>query len=107
MSERADFCLIMTTCGSREEADGLAHGLVENHLAACVQISSVTSFYKWEQKINRDEELLLFIKTRSECYRRAEEFIARNHSYEVPEIIQIPILSGLADYLGWIETATR
>ncbi len=106
MGDKQEYSVILSTCGNRDEAEKLARSLVENHLAACVQLTGVTSFYEWEQKLNRDEEILLLIKTRTASYARIEEFISRHHSYEVPEVVQLPIQQGLARYLKWIDEGT-
>ena len=107
MSDDKGYCVVMTTCASTEEADGLASGLIEERLAACVQITAVTSCYEWKGSVNRDSEQLLLIKAKAELYPRIEEFITRNHTYEVPEIVQIPIQQGLTNYLRWIDEVSR
>ncbi len=101
--EAAGYCVILTTAGSQDEADRLASGLVENKLAACVQITNVTSYYTWEGSIQHEPELLLLIKTSAHLYAAVEAFLHRSHSYAVPEIVQIPIQRGLAAYLNWID----
>jgi periplasmic divalent cation tolerance protein len=93
----------MSTTGSQEEADKLAGLLVSKKLAACVQILPITSYYNWEGKMNKDAEWLLLIKTRLDCYPEIENFIQANHSYEVPELLEIPVNRGLESYLGWID----
>lgn len=100
------YFMIITTTGSREEAEHLAKILVENSLAACVQISAITSIYTWQDALHKDAEHLLLIKTRSALYQDVEEAICRHHSYETPEIIAVPILAGSAAYLAWIAANT-
>lgn len=100
-------CVILTTCSDKKEAEGLARLLVEQRLAGCVQISAVTSLYEWEEEIQKDDECLLLIKARSDLYSEIEGVISGNHSYEVPEIIKIPIEDGLDAYLGWIDRVSR
>ncbi len=106
MSDTETYCIILTTCGNREEAGQLARGLIEKRLAACIQLSEITSFYEWKNKVENDPELLLRIKTRTALYADVEAFIRANHSYEVPEIVQIPIQNGLGAYLSWIDDVT-
>jgi len=101
-----DYCVILTTCGSQEEADSIAAGLVEARLAACVQQTPIRSTYRWEGKIVKDEEILLFIKTRTDIYPQIEAWIRSHHSYDVPEIIRLPVDAGLDDYLTWVKTET-
>ena len=72
-----------------------------------MQMTGVTSFYEWDGALNRDDEQLLFIKAPSVSYGEIEELISRNHSYDVPEIIQIPIRAGSEAYLKWIDTVTE
>ncbi|HPA14244.1 MAG TPA: divalent-cation tolerance protein CutA [Desulfobacterales bacterium] len=98
-----EYCVILTTCGKKEEAERLARSLIGNHLAACVQVAGVTSFYEWEKKITKGEELLLLIKAKASRYDRIEEFIRENHSYEIPEIIALPIGGGLKNYFKWMD----
>jgi len=102
-----DYCVILTTCGSQEEADSIAAGLVEARLAACVQQTPIRSTYRWEGKIVKDEELLLFIKTRADLYPQIEAWIRSRHSYDVPEIIRLPVDAGLDDYLTWVKKETN
>ncbi len=103
VDEGGRFCVILTTCGSSDEAEELAGSLVNQRLAACVQITSVTSFYRWEDEVARDHEYLLLIKTPSAKYDDVEQFIKKNHSYDIPEIIRLPVEGGLYEYLHWID----
>ncbi len=107
MAEAATYSVILTTCGSRDEAERLARLLVETRLAACVQVTGVTSFYEWDGALNRDDEQLLLIKAPSASYGAIEECISRNHSYDVPEIVRIPITAGSDAYLHWIDAVTK
>ncbi|MCS7177988.1 MAG: divalent-cation tolerance protein CutA [Anaerolineae bacterium] len=99
-------CIVLTTTGTEGEAQRLAEGLVAERLAACVQVLSVTSTYIWQGQLHRDPEWLLLIKTPAARYSDVEAYIREHHSYEVPEIIQVPIQQGLAAYLAWVEAMT-
>jgi len=101
------YCVILTTAGRRDEADRLAELLVSRRLAACVQVTSIASTYMWKGKLNKDSEYLLLVKTTADRYHEVEAAIVENHSYEIPEIIQIPVTQGLDRYLGWIDENTR
>ena len=102
-----DYCLILTNVSSREEGEEIASALVEDRLVACVNISSpVTSLYHWQGEINKDEELMLFMKTKKNLYKKVEERIKRLHSYELPEVIAVPIESGSKEYFSWITENT-
>lgn len=103
MGDTEGYCVILTTCGDTEQAGGIASGLVRNRLAACVQIMPITSYYEWKKEVNTDAEQLLIIKAKQEAYQRIEEYIINNHTYEIPEVIKIPIQGGFASYLRWID----
>ena len=100
--------VVYITAGSNEEAEKLSRGLVEEKLAFCVNaVSQVKSTYFWEGKLCVDDEILLIVKTRTEKYEALETWVRKNHSYDVPELIALPILKASADYLkcidDWVE----
>lgn len=95
--------VVLVTCGSEEEAVKIAHSLVENRLAACVNlISPIRSIYRWEGKICDEIEWLLIIKTQQQRVEALEEKVKSLHSYSVPEIISLPIVKGASSYLEWL-----
>ena len=97
------YCLVLSTCPMGEPAESLARFLVEEHLAACVNIlPGVTSVYPWGGKIETGSEALLLIKTERVLYQRLETELRERHPYELPELIVIDIERGLPDYLNWI-----
>jgi len=98
---------IQTTFEKKEEAEKLAQVLVEEKLAACVQILPVKSVYSWKEKVESAEEWLCLIKTKRELYADVEKTIKENHSYEIPEIIATEIKDGSSDYLDWINNETK
>lgn len=84
-------------------AKKLAHGIIENKLAACVNIiPKITSIYHWEGKINEDSEVLLMIKTKASKVDELAKFVRENHPYSVAEVISVPIENGNPLYLKWI-----
>jgi periplasmic divalent cation tolerance protein len=98
-----DAIVVLTTTGSQEEAAKIAQALVERQLAACVQITGpITSVYRWQEKIENSLEWLCVIKSSRANYAALEAAIRELHSYEVPEIIALPVQSGSADYLSWL-----
>lgn len=98
-----EFIVVFVTVGSGAEADRLAHALVEERLAACVnRVKGVKSVYRWQGKVEESEEELLIIKTRSQLFDRLRERVQALHSYEVPEVIALPILAANEDYLKWL-----
>lgn len=95
--------IILCTCPDPAIAERIAETLVDERLAACVNIApGLTSIYRWEGRMQRDAELLLLIKTRQAVYSLLEARIRELHPYQIPEIIALPIQTGLAAYLDWI-----
>ena len=100
----SEFIVVLVTCGSEEEAVKIANVLVEERLAACVNlISPVRSIYRWEGKVWDEKEWILFIKTQKERFEELERKVKSLHSYSVPEIIGLPIVEGADSYLKWLE----
>ncbi|OHB71152.1 MAG: hypothetical protein A2W23_00960 [Planctomycetes bacterium RBG_16_43_13] len=100
----SEFIVVLVTCGKKEEAEKIAESLILERLAACVNIvPAVSSIYFWEGRICNEQELLLIIKTTTILYTRLEKRVKDLHSYEVPEIISIPLEQGSAKYLKWIK----
>jgi len=99
-----EYCIILTTCPNDEEAKTLASKLLREKLAACIQLSPITSYYTWKGDTHIDPEIRLLIKTKQRLYESVEQFIKQNHSYEVPQIVQITINDGSDEYLDWIDT---
>jgi periplasmic divalent cation tolerance protein len=103
----AEPLLVLCTCPDAETARKLANSLVEQGLAACVNVlPGVQSTYRWHGEVRTDTEALLHIKTTAACWEALEQCIKREHPAELPELIGIPITNGLADYLDWIRTET-
>lgn len=103
-----EFCTVLVTAGSEDEAATIARTLVEERLAACCSIiPAVRSVYRWEGAVQDERETLLVIKTAAAMFPRLEERIRALHSYDVPEIIALPIVEGSADYLAWLGDAVQ
>ena len=101
------YAVVFITASSSDEARLLAETLVAEHLAACVSIvAQVQSTYMWEGRLEHSEECLLICKTRTGLFNRLETRVRSLHSYEVPEIIQVPITDGSEAYLSWLGGAT-
>jgi len=99
---------VVTTTARREEAELIARDLVEKRLAACAQVvGPIRSTYRWQGKIESDEEWQCWCKTRGELYARVEEAIRALHPYEVPEILAVPVVAGSERYLAWLDAETE
>src|SRR3989338_5593377 len=94
--------LIYSTFASKKEAEKIGEGLVRKRLAACVNIFSVDSIYRWNKKIVKEKEFAMIIKTKKENFDRVEKFILENHSYKAPCIIEIPIARITKRYKEWL-----
>lgn len=95
--------LVFTQMPDRASALALARSLVESRVAACVSVGApVESLYHWQGKIETAEETPLVVKTRQSRYREVETAIRAQHPYELPEIVAVPVVDGLAPYLEWI-----
>jgi len=104
---QGEFVVILVTTSSQEEGLNIARALVDSRLAACVNmIPGLRSIYRWKGKIWDEGELLLLIKTQTALFEKVEGKIKEIHSYEVPEIIAIPIIRGFETYLNWLEEST-
>jgi periplasmic divalent cation tolerance protein len=98
--------IVLCTVPDRDTAEQIATALVTEQLAACVTIApGLTSVYRWKNRIEKDAEYLLIIKTRSAVFATLKDSIRRLHPYELPEVIAVPITDGLPEYLDWISTS--
>ena len=100
--------IVLCSCPNQEIAEQIASSLVEQHLAACVNIiPGVQSVYRWQGKIERDDELLLVSKTTASKFDQISTYIAELHPYELPEVIAVSIERGISEYLQWIEEQVK
>lgn len=100
--EEERFFVVLCTAAVNESAK-IAQILVKEKLAACVNVVEVNSYFKWKGEFSEDEEALLIIKTEKKKMDRLIERIKEVHSYELPEIIAIPIVAGYDKYLAWMK----
>lgn len=102
-----DKIVVLATCGSEEEARKLAAILIEKHLAACVNITApITSVYRWKGVVEESREWLLIVKSRRERFDQLRLALESAHSYELPEVLAIPVLDGSPNYLAWVDGET-
>ncbi len=103
-----DFSVILITAPTAEEGKKLAKGLVQEKLAACVNVvTQVESFYWWEGKIEHANEVLLVVKTLAEKESQIETWVRTHHSYSVPEVIRLSIIEGSQPYLTWLKESLQ
>ena len=103
-----EYCFAYTLTNNEEEAKKIAHALIREKLAAgCNIIKNVTSIYEWKGELREHEEFLIMAKTRKDLFEEAKNSILKNHSYELPAIVMLPIETGLPDFLSWISENTK
>lgn len=103
----SEFIVILCTVSSKDEGNKIAGSLVQKRLAACANIiDGISSIYEWKGEICKDEENLMIIKSRKSLFEEIKKEILSLHSYELPEIVSLPITDGLEPYLDWIKENT-
>ena len=103
-----EYLQVITTTETKEDAQKIAHLIVEKRLAGCVQvIGPITSVYWWKEKIEEGDEWLCIMKSSQSLYAELEKTIQTIHPYEVPEIISVPIGGGSTRYLEWLEKVIK
>ncbi|HET8667039.1 MAG TPA: divalent-cation tolerance protein CutA [Terriglobales bacterium] len=96
--------IVLTTAGSKQEAQKIAQALVERRLAACVNISGpIESIYRWKGEVESAQEWLLLVKTSAAAFENLQNAIRELHSYELPECIALRIEGGSKEYLQWVD----
>ena len=106
--EMTDKIVVLSTCGSEAEAERLARLLIDQRLAACVSIvPRVRSFYRWNGAVESAEEWLLLIKSSRPLFEKLRAALQQAHSYEVPELLALPVVDGAAAYLEWLDSSLR
>ena len=102
-----DFVVVLITAPNEDNAAKMANDLVASRLAACVNIiRNIRSIYRWQGKIEDEDEVLMLVKTRKELFNDLQKRIRELHPYSVPEIIALPIIEGFEGYLGWLKEET-
>jgi len=102
------FILVFMTTSTRAEAENITEHLLSERLVACCNIvGPISSAYAWKGKIEKADEFLVFMKTSQDLFERLSARIKELHSYDIPEVIAVPIIAGLPSYLDWISTVIR
>lgn len=102
-----EYIVVLITALKEEEAAEIAKAIVEDKIAACVNIvRNIRSIYRWQGKIEDDNEVLMIVKTRRDLFGSLEERVKELHSYSVPEILALPVIEGSEDYLSWLKEET-
>jgi periplasmic divalent cation tolerance protein len=103
----AEAILVVTMCASQEEAERIGCALVDERLVACASWGSgLTSVFRWQGRIERQSEVILLMKTQADLFERLALRIRELHSYQVPEIVALPVVAGDPDYLAWVREST-
>ncbi len=99
-----DKIVVFSTCDSAEEAERLARQLVETRLAACVNvIPRIMSYYRWKEQVQTSTEWLLVIKSSRDLFEQVRLRLETSHSYELPEVMALPIVAGSPNFLAWLD----
>ncbi len=108
-TKMTDKIVVLVTCGSLEEGKRIGQALVEARLAACVNVAQapIESIYRWKGRVDTATEFLIIIKSSRARFPALQEAVKRLHSYEIPEIIAVPIEKGSQDYLAWLTDSVR
>ena len=102
-----EYSVTMTTFADRESAKKTAKLLVERRLAACAQLFPIESIYMWKDEICDDNEVMLMVKSKAALNAEISNLIRETHPYELPEIIQVPIVDGLPEYFHWVDGCVK
>lgn len=107
MADDTSVVIVLTNFPDRESAMAVAAYLVEQRLAACVNVlDGCTSVYRWKGKLESEREMPVLIKTRAALFDAVQAAIRSRHPYELPEIVVVPVTTGLLEYLSWVRAET-
>jgi periplasmic divalent cation tolerance protein len=106
MTQQHEYCIVLSTAGNEHNRQQIINGLLAGELAACIQTMPIHSHYVWQGNVCHEEEWLLVIKTRRDLYPDVESKIIELHDYDVPQVVQVPIIDGFNPYLTWLSQST-
>lgn len=101
------YAVVLTTCANEGDAKTIIDAILKEQLAACIQLFPINSFYSWKGEVCNDKEVALLIKCKRDLCQEIENTIIEKHTYELPEIIVLPIDGGLKGYLNWIDEVSK
>ena len=107
MAKADDYIVVFVTATSVKQAGIIAKELVSQKAAARVNTTGIDSLFIWKSKVEKTKEILLIVKSQRKLFKKIEKIVRKFHSYEVPEIIALPIIAGNKPYLDWINESTR
>ena len=108
MKSSENLCWVYMTAGSIDEAKNIGRELIKQNLAACVNLlKNMTSIYKWEDKCEEDQEVVMIAKTRKTLMPKLIKTVTKHHSYECPCVLELPIQGGNPEFLRWISSETE
>ncbi len=99
-----NYIVVLVTTVSKQEAENIVEKLLEKQLIACANITTVYSLFHWSGKTEKSEEYLIVMKSRKDLFENLSETVKALHSYEIPEIIAVPVVEGSEAYLGWLDS---
>ncbi len=99
-----NYIVVLVTTVSKQEAENIVEKLLEKQLIACANITAVYSLFHWSGKTEKSEEYLIVMKSRKDLFENLSETVKALHSYEIPEIIAVPVVEGSEAYLGWLDS---
>ncbi|PKK89204.1 MAG: divalent-cation tolerance protein CutA [Candidatus Wallbacteria bacterium HGW-Wallbacteria-1] len=103
MTNTTGVVAVLVTCPTREVAEMLGRGAVEDNIAACSQVlGEIRSFYRWEGKVCDDQEFLVIFKIAKNSFDALEAFILAKHPYDIPQIVALPVVDGNLSYISWV-----
>lgn len=107
MSGAIEHVVVQVTTGSREEAERIARGAVQQRLAASAQVGRLDTWYRWEGEVREAEEHLVSLFTRRERFEAIARFVDEHHDYVLPQVVAVPLCEGTPAFLRWIDDACR
>ncbi|OEF27616.1 divalent-cation tolerance protein CutA [Vibrio rumoiensis] len=107
MESQEGYAIVLSTTNDEESRQAIIEALLNEKLAACIQVMPISSYYQWHGEVNCDEESLMIIKILHRHYIEVERVILAHHNYQVPQVVMLPIETGFHEYLQWIQKSSK